>query len=174
MFSWQNIILLLLVYASSSVTAFFGEKMRSHACPVVFLLADGVKPDNDTAILDRGVAILRNRTFSDPWVDETGHGTRMYRQVRDNFSNCVTVFPVKWEYTSELAILNRFVTRQCLRKHRSQMCVVYSRWRDVTGLDLPVVYSQQALIKMVESVTVMVHTDENGKRTRTYRFTNHK
>ena len=165
--------LVLVVCTSHSVLAFFGEKTKSHACPVVFVLADGVTPGNDS-VLDRGVSIRVDRTFTDPWIDETGHGTRMYKQVRDNFSNCVTIFPVKWEYTPEITRLDRFVTQQCLRKHRSKMCVVFSRWRNLPKLSLPVVYSSQALVKMVESVQVEVSTDANGKRKRTYRFTNHK
>jgi hypothetical protein len=162
---------LCLLFVAQSSVAFLGQNKRSHSCPVVFVLSEGVTPDNDT-VLERGFSI--GGKFRDPWVDDTGAGTLIYKQIKSRFSKCVSVYPVKWEYSTNIQPVEDFTTQLCKRKHRSFMCVIFSKWVGLPRMSLPVVTSVSALARMVEDVKVEVNVAKDGTKLKTYKFARHK
>lgn len=133
-------------------------------------MADGVEPDS---WLEHGVSITKNRSYVNPWNDSTGVGTALYQKLRGKFTRCVSFVPIKWEYSIDTKTLNQFTLQHCRRKKKSRMCVIFTQWGDLKGLELPVVTRVDKLLKMVDQILVEAHITKDGKRSRTYHFAAH-
>lgn len=124
--------------------------------------------------VENGVSLHNNKVHSDPWIDETGEGTKMLQQIAKKFTNCATIYPIKTDNTPNIHLVNRFTRQHCLRKRRSKMCVIYTTHRNLTSMDLPVVHNVPQLVEMVKEVKVNVVVKKDGTRSREYQFSRHK
>lgn len=103
---------------------------RSTQCPYVFIIANGVNTSMSIKEREPGITLYRNLSYADPWIDTSGYGTILHDNLKEVFTSCVKIFPIKTEQNEiNFTLFNTFTLSRCEIELREHDCLILSPWK---------------------------------------------
>lgn len=168
------LILFCLLLLVNHGSGFFGDNVKSYTCPFTFIISKGVNPVRGQQNLDPGVNLYLNRSFSDPWNDVDGEGTRINLELYRKYTDCATIVPVKIDDEIPLDRIDRFTVQHCYRKRMDEQCLLYSRIPRIITTDfnftLPVVSNRGMLDALMKRKKISAAVYADGTVKKRYHF----